>query len=227
MRRALLSVSSNSGSPPVSLISWSRSSIAPSSRISVPVRSPPAAGGVDDRWPAPTRALDFAWAVPLPVSPRSLRTLPIRLVLIVPSFPASRHASAIASFPASGWSTRYSFKNIDFPSVFPFTVAMRVAPFNEKSRLHAHSVTHGKPDCALSGHDRDEAVRTTQTEYNRDRPVVIVSSSPAGVGRFEAIIYTVAMVDLRGGDRRSLPSPRPAWPLGPPGTIWSLFSCTP
>src|SRR5512135_233585 len=177
MRRALLSVSSNSGSPPVSLISWSRSSIAPSSRISVPVRSPPAAGGVDDRWPAPTRALDFAWAVPLPVSPRSLRTLPIRLVLIVPSFPASRHASAIASFPASGWSTRYSFKNIDFPSVFPFTVAMRVAPFNEKSRLHAYSVTHGKPDCALSGHDRDEAVRTAQTEYNRDRPVVIVGSS--------------------------------------------------
>src|SRR5512135_578465 len=202
MRRALRSVSSNSGSPPVSLISWSRSSIAPSSRISTPVRSPPAARGAagcsnppvaglllscagvrpptsgpaprasdfepaDDRWPVPTRARDFPWAVPWPVSPRSLRTLPIRLVLIVPSCPAARHAAAIASVPASGWSTRYSFKNIDFPLVFPFAVAMRVAPLR-KSRLHAHSVTYGKRDWALSDRDWDEAVHTAHTEYNRD-----------------------------------------------------------
>ena len=59
----------------------------------------------DDRLPVPTRALDFPWAVRLPVGPRSFRTLPIRLVLIVPSFPASRHAASIAFFPASGWST--------------------------------------------------------------------------------------------------------------------------
>src|SRR5512135_2575646 len=211
MRRAFRNVSSNSGSPPVSLISWSRSSIAPSSRISTPVRSPPAAGGAadrskpfvtgplfsfagvrpptagpappaadfesaDDRSPAPTRARDFPPAAPLPISPRSLRTLPIKLALIVPSFPASRHAAAIASVPASGWSTRYSFKNIDFPSFFPFTVAMRVAPLR-KSRRHAHSVTYGKRDWALSDRDGDAAVRSAHTEYNRDRPVVIASAS--------------------------------------------------
>src|SRR5512135_196330 len=47
-------------------------------------------------------------------------------------------------------------------------------------------------------------------------PLSLSAPAAAGVGRFEAIIYTVAMVDLRGGDRRSLPSPRPAWPLGVP-----------
>src|SRR5512135_2810085 len=238
MRRARLSVSSNSGSPPVSLISWSRSSIAPSSRISTRVRSPAAAcgsaGGSDsavtgrllscagvrpstserpaprpsdfesaaDRLAVPTRSLDFRLAVPWPVCPRSLRTLWIRLGLIVPSCPPCRQAAAIVSVPASGWSTRYSFRNSDFPLFFPFTVAMRLAPL-WKSRLHTHSVTDRKRDCALSGHDRDAAVRTTRTEYNRDRPVVIVSSSRSWGGRFEALIYTVVMVDLRGGDRRS------------------------
>src|SRR5512135_3648062 len=45
MRRAFRNVSSNSGSPPASLTSWSRSSIAPSRRISTCGRSPPACGG--------------------------------------------------------------------------------------------------------------------------------------------------------------------------------------
>src|SRR5512135_601326 len=196
MRRAFRNVSSNSGSPPVSLISWSRSSIAPSSRISTPVRSPPAARGAAgcSNPPVTGRLLSCAGVRPptsvlaprasdfepaddrWPVSPRSLRTLPIRLVLIVPAFPASRHAAAIASVPAPGWSTRYSFKNIDFPSFFPFTVAMRVAPLR-KSRRHAHSVTYGKRDWALSDRDGDAAVRSAHTEYNRDRPVVIASAS--------------------------------------------------
>ncbi len=76
---------------------------------------------------------------------------------------------------ASGWSTKYSFKNIDFPSFFRFTVAMRVAPLR-KSHRHAHSVTERKRDCALSDHDRDKAVRTARTEYNRHRPVVRAGS---------------------------------------------------
>src|SRR5512135_3246924 len=38
-------------------------------------------------------------------------------------------------------------------------------------------------------------------------PLSLSAPAAAGVGRFEAIIYTVAMDHLRGGDRRSLLSP--------------------
>jgi len=159
IRLALRSDSSNSGSPPATLISWIMSSISFSSRISNFVRSssgdwrsedrcsvsvvtvpldfaavgPAALGPVlllfdfgvaEDRLPAPKPPFASAVSRPFPDRPRFLRILLVRLSLIVPSFPASRHASLIAEIPASGWSTKNSFRNADFPSAFAFTVAI-------------------------------------------------------------------------------------------------------